>query len=1779
MPGVAAGQIVLSWTAATTTAGTITYTVSRSTTSGSETSIQTGLTGTSYTDTGLSNTKTYYYTVTAVNSNGSSLPSSEVFCTTGTPLTLSGLGVSASGTLNAFSYTGSGTGTGPSGGWSGNQQNWFYVSLNAGTNYTIVETQPSSALVAIQSSAGVQLNIAPGTGSALMTYQPSTTGTYTIICSGTSNQSFQLSVIVTVPLTVGTPYPGNLTTSSYLGGAANSSMAGVTVNMATNYTDWYTVALTAGQTYVISAASLGDTFLSLQNSAGTQVAWNDDSGLTWLGNTNGYAAQMVYTPTTPGTYTVIVSYDSGSPPISYTVTVANTAAPTPTPITIPGSGTFTSSGYQLSSASYFGPAAQSSMGSPPTLTAPATYGGTTVFPAWVDYEQNWYSVSLATGFTCTISMTMTAGNTPVLSLQDPNGNQVQFNYTASSTTATVNVTPATAGTYTIICSQAVSTNATTPFTLSVVQNLPSTTTTITAPAVSSPANGSVTVTVTSPSTSTPTGNVTLTDTTTNTTYGPTALTSGSVSFTITSPSVGTHNLSASYAPGSAGFQSSMGTGSLVVNLGPVPSAPTGLSAMPGPAAGQMVLSWTGSTGVGTITYTVSRGVIAGSLSSVKTGITGTTYTDIGLGNTTGYFYIVTAVNVNGSSTPSNEVNSTTGTPITLTGLGSGASGTVNTAYYNGSGTAAGPVGGWSGHEQSWFYVSLTAGTTYTIAETQAVAGNSSVMALQDATGAQLGAVVTGTPTAILTYTPTATGTYTIIASTAAGAVTQNFNVSVITTIPLTIGTPYPGNLTTSSYPAIAASTALSGNNIPLSNFSDWYTVNLTAGLTYVISTMTSADTVLSLQNSSGTQVAWNNDSGLTWLGNSSGAAAQIVYTPTTSDTYTVIVSYDTGSYPFSYSLLAANPSPPTPTSITIPASGTFTSSGFHLSSSSYFGTGAAGPSAPPTITAPTASLVGTTTFPAWVDYQQNWYSVPLTAGYSYTISMAMASGSPVVSLQNGATQVGFASSTSPASFTYPCTTSGTFTVICSQATSTNVTAPFTLTISPPATTTTITPATATTPTDGFVTVTVTAAAGTPSGNVTLTDTTTSTTYGPTALSGGTVTFDISNPAEGSHSLSASYVSSGSPPQFQPSNSTGTLTVPSTTSTIITAPTINYPSNATVTVSVVPAASSTAPTGSVTLVVDGNSPGTTMALSASGSSGAATFTLPGLSAATHYLTASYTGAPGSFFASTATPASVVVNPPASLGPIPVNLSASLSASSYTGTAGGTGLNGYAQNWYTVSLNSGLLYTITMNGNNPSVVLLNSGGSVVAQNSSSPAQIFYTPSSAGTYTVICTQSSASSLTGSQTSPFSLTIPSPAPSTPTLITATVPVSVPGTLSASSYQGSAASTAVSGAYNGIWTGHFQDWYSVNLTAGSTYVIAMATAGNSLLSIQDGTTGIQVEWNDDFDESTGKFWSQIVFTPAATKNYTIICGTYAPETALTYTLLIQNPLPSVTSVTVPYSQTQTIGDSSYYGAAASSAVNSPAAAPTPNPSATIPGWVNHEQNWYSVSLSAFDTYTITMTLPATGAAVDAPVLSIQDSSGDQLAFVMAQAGNASVSLVFQPQTTDTYTVICSRNGVGSSTGPTNGTLNFTLSIPNPVVPLPTTTTISAPMAVIPNNATVTVTVSASGATPTGSVSLIVDGGTAMTQTLSNGKATFTITAPTAGSHTVAAIYTGNEFFLQSSASGGLAVGIPNVKLAPPVNRNCEFALRLTVEEPVRHRVEIPAPPCWISSSSGCRNA
>jgi hypothetical protein len=97
-------QVALSWNAST---GATSYNVKRSTSNGGPYTTITNVATTSYTDTGLSNGTTYYYVVSALNSNGESGNSSQVSATPGPPAPPTGLSATPGNAQVALSWNAS----------------------------------------------------------------------------------------------------------------------------------------------------------------------------------------------------------------------------------------------------------------------------------------------------------------------------------------------------------------------------------------------------------------------------------------------------------------------------------------------------------------------------------------------------------------------------------------------------------------------------------------------------------------------------------------------------------------------------------------------------------------------------------------------------------------------------------------------------------------------------------------------------------------------------------------------------------------------------------------------------------------------------------------------------------------------------------------------------------------------------------------------------------------------------------------------------------------------------------------------------------------------------------------------------------------------------------------------------------------------------------------------------------------------------------------------------------------------------------------------------------------------------------------------------------------------------------------------------------------------------------------------------------------------------------------------------------------------------------------
>jgi hypothetical protein len=190
---------------------------------------------------------------------------------------------------------------------------------------------------------------------------------------------------------------------------------------------------------------------------------------------------------------------------------------------------------------------------------------------------------------------------------------------------------------------------------------------------------------------------------------------------------------------------------------------------------------------------------------------------------------------------------------------------------------------------------------------------------------------------------------------------------------------------------------------------------------------------------------------------------------------------------------------------------------------------------------------------------------------------------------------------------------------------------------------------------------------------------------------------------------------------------------------------------------------------------------------------------------------------------------------------------------------------------------------------------------------------------------------------------------------------------------------------------------------------------------------------------------------------------------------------------------------------------------------------------YYSISTTAVFTPPVTVCIPYSGSLTPAPQL-------------LHFTGGTSVNIA---NPTSPAGFIC---GTTSSFSP------FAIVQQTSI---PTTTTISAPGVASGISATATVSVSATVGTPAGTVTLSVDAGAPLTQTLSSGSASFNLGILSSGPHTLAASYAAQGNFLASTASATLTVTPPPVIVPSVVGLSQSAAITaitgagLTVASPV----------------------
>ncbi len=796
-----AGQVTLSWTAVTGSAGYVIYrsqnagtlpTTSAAAATATPYATTTNTSG--YTDFGAADGATYYYCIaesfapvygTPTTASSAVTPSAPSV-TDMSAASFTQYGYYSSGmngmSLAAASYAGgtapSASRNSPPGGWAGYAQAWYSVNLTAGCSYTISFTLASGVAV-LSTQTGTS------SGSTQVDWATPSGKTATIVHTSTANET----LYVICSQYTADPNP-------------NGTQAAVT-----------------GTLFVQAATLVGPLNLTVTANQGYNV-------LTWT-PVNGADRYYIYRGT---------SNTTGGPAFAATASWLpnSTSEPTTTSSNWPNYVDDTSAGAGTTNT-------YSDYGSATTGNAGAMTNGVTYY----------YAVSsVYSGNYPTASMTPPAGSSP------PSGSSIHGTPTAPSSGVVaqvfgVPVVTATAGSGATAGTITLSWNAIPGANRYYIYRS-------TSPATGASGSGALPASNTQPTTSATNWPAYTNDTllpTTSTTYTDAgdATNAGAV-FTYNTTYY--YVVSATYDNGTTithGSPSSPTAGVAAVPL----TATTGLTATAG--AGQIQLSWTGVAGANR--YYIYRstsnatggsgtGLLPSATSQPTTSATNwsaflaatvagsglTSFTDYTVSDGTTYYYAVASVNnsygnnaaiAHGyTSSPSAGVAATgpASIPIAITNgsYDSGAGGVnITSASYAGGtaqstskdGGADTPTGGWAGYGQVWYSIPLSAfqpnpGIGYTITFTAPV-GSSAILSTQSGTSSgstQLDWQNPGTNVASTIHHPGANETLYIIVSTNALNPQPNTGLSISGRLQISV-----------PLPTVAASTATVLQSVPSLN--------------------------------------------------------------------------------------------------------------------------------------------------------------------------------------------------------------------------------------------------------------------------------------------------------------------------------------------------------------------------------------------------------------------------------------------------------------------------------------------------------------------------------------------------------------------------------------------------------------------------------------------------------------------------------------------------------------------------------------------------------------------------------------------------------------------------------------------------------------------------------------------------------------------------------------------------------------------------------------------------
>jgi hypothetical protein len=742
------------------------------------------------------------------------------------------------------------------------------------------------------------------------------------------------------------------------------------------------------------------------------------------------------------------------------------------------------------------------------------------------------------------------------------------------------------------------------------------------------------------------------------------------------------------------------------------------------------------------------------------------------------------------------------------------------------------------------------------------------------------------------------------------------------------------------------------------------------------------------------------------------------------------------------------------------------------------------------------------------------------AAYGQTLSLVATvqppgsgSATGTVTFLDGSTSLGTVNvSNNLAQLTVPTLSLGSHTLTAQYSGDTkfagSTSAPVTETINPSVTATTVSPninPSNLSQTVVFTSVVVPSAGGTVTGTVTFLDGTTS--LGTATVSSNIAQLSLSTLPVGSHSITAKYSGDGN---FTASTSSAvTQTVNQATTTTTVASNLNpatFGQSVTFTVTVQPSAGGM-PTGSVTLV-DGS---TSLGTSSLSSGGTAQFTVGGLSAGSHSITATY-GGDANFAASMSAALVETVNQ----GSTTTTISSSANPSAFDQTVTFTA---------TVQPPSGT----TAAG----VVTFSDGSTSLgsASLSSNSAQLVVSVLTVGTHSITASYAGGANLSGSTSTALSQVVNGA--STTTAVGSSANPSTFG-------QAVTLSATIQTAFGGSATGTIT--FLDGTTSLGTATVSSNAAQLSLSSLSAGSHSITAKYNGDanFSGSTSAALAQTVNQASAT---TAVASSLNPSTfgqTVTFTASVQSlsggtPTGNVTF----FDGAISLGSVNLSGSSAQLSLASLSLG-----SHSITAKYNGDSN-YTASTSAAVTQSVSQSGSSTALVSNANPSSygqavtftatVQPSySGTPSGNVTFSDGSNSLGSISLSGASAQLTLSNFSLGSHSITAKYSGDSNFTASTSAPVAQ---TVNQAATSTAVSSNAnpsaygqvvTFTATVAPGyNGTPTGNVTFF-DGSTSLgNANLSGGIATFNTqaTALNAGSQSITAKYNGDSNFLTSTSA------------------------------------------------------